>query len=52
MYRQATKPVGYERKNMDVEDAGFSLQSADVLHTEVSFLLSRMTAFYSLTDVQ
>ena len=51
MYRQATKHVGYERKNMDIEDAGFSLQSTVVLHTEVSFFVSRMTALYSLTDV-
>lgn len=40
MYRQATKPVGYERKNMDSEDVGFGLHYAEVLRTEVSFFVS------------
>ena len=33
---------------MDSEDAGFGLQSADVLRTEVSFffLLSQMSCFH------
>jgi hypothetical protein len=40
MYRQATKPVGYKRKNMDNEDVGVRLRYAEVLRTEVSFIVS------------